>query len=368
MEVDFDLFKIVEEDGRTIFQIHGKEEQRKKVERCTIHRMMDAIIEGWDISIMHTDIEDNLNIQEIADSLEKVADQHIISSNVTIAFSNINGNVFLNGTSFIGDISFVGTCFAGYADFSKSIFFAQTSFRRTIFLKDVYFSETNFLKDVYFGGAKFEKPGNFAGARVYKNTVGAGLKNNILCPIVKWGTRGKKELQKIPVTRLLEFNTQTMMDSSSNPRLKRYIDDEQWIESWRRTGKLQSFIFYIWEATSHCGRSIGLWVAWSMLVILLFSVTFTPAPNWWPKWWWSFWQQHGIGTAFEQTAQAFDNQNMNILDGFYLSIVSFTTLGFGDIIPANRLTRALLGLEVVLGYIMLGGLISIFANKFARRS
>ena len=53
---------------------------------------------------------------------------------------------------------------------------------------------------------------------------------------------------------------------------------------------------------------------------------------------------------------------------YYFSIVTFTTLGFGDITPTNRAGEIWLVLEVLLGYVMLGGLIAIFANKFARRS
>ena len=51
----------------------------------------------------------------------------------------------------------------------------------------------------------------------------------------------------------------------------------------------------------------------------------------------------------------------------YYSVVTFTTLGFGDIKPATESAMVVM-LEVILGYVMLGGLISIFANKVARRS
>lgn len=53
---------------------------------------------------------------------------------------------------------------------------------------------------------------------------------------------------------------------------------------------------------------------------------------------------------------------------YYFSIVTFTTLGLGDVTPLGLAGEIWLAIEVVLGYIMLGGLISIFANKFARRS
>jgi len=52
----------------------------------------------------------------------------------------------------------------------------------------------------------------------------------------------------------------------------------------------------------------------------------------------------------------------------YYSVVTFTTLGFGDISPKTPLATFLVMIEVVLGYIMLGGLISILSAKLARRS
>ena len=68
--------------------------------------------------------------------------------------------------------------------------------------------------------------------------------------------------------------------------------------------------------------------------------------------------------------------NVDRLKGFqpdfwgyiYYSVVTFTTLGFGDIVALTNKARFVVGCEVVLGYVMLGGLISIFANKLARRS
>ena len=53
---------------------------------------------------------------------------------------------------------------------------------------------------------------------------------------------------------------------------------------------------------------------------------------------------------------------------FYYSLVTFTTLGFGDITPRTPIAAAVVMLEVVVGYMMLGILISILATKVARRS
>jgi len=56
------------------------------------------------------------------------------------------------------------------------------------------------------------------------------------------------------------------------------------------------------------------------------------------------------------------------LTPFYYSIVTYTTLGFGDITPKSGLGEIIIITEVVMGYVTLGLLLSILANKVARRS
>jgi hypothetical protein len=53
---------------------------------------------------------------------------------------------------------------------------------------------------------------------------------------------------------------------------------------------------------------------------------------------------------------------------FYYSIVTYTTLGFGDVTPASFDGELWVGAEVLSGYLMLGLLVSILANKVARRA
>ena len=168
------------------------------------------------------------------------------------------------------------------------------------------------------------------------------------------------------------------MDASTNPRLKRYIDDEQWIESWRRNPKGRWWrepVFWLWGITSHCGRSIGLWIGWAFLLAVLFGVLYAqyPFPSWlsWipglesrltnvphPDLHIALTESNVVGEVLRETTW---------FTPYYFSIVTFTTLGFGDVTPLDLAGEIWLAIEVVLGYVMLGGLISIFANKFARR-
>ena len=52
----------------------------------------------------------------------------------------------------------------------------------------------------------------------------------------------------------------------------------------------------------------------------------------------------------------------------YYSVVTFTTLGYGDVLPGSTTAQLLAVSEVILGYFSLGGMMSILSDKIARRS
>ncbi len=53
---------------------------------------------------------------------------------------------------------------------------------------------------------------------------------------------------------------------------------------------------------------------------------------------------------------------------FYFSIETFTTLGFGDVKPTGIVGELLASSEVIIGYITLGLLLAVLAEKIARRA
>jgi len=389
--------------GKTILHLHGKKGKRRAVKADDVlKKMLKAIKLGWDIDIDYAVIYGGIDIREAGLDKDEQG-KRIIAGEVSITNSIFNSMTYFEGVRFKQEVDFGGTSFEGEAifvgakfkqkanfvgasfqqkaNFRKARFKQLANFRVASFEKRAYFkeakfkqkanfSEASFEQSTDFSGASFRQTANFAGVMmkypasfaevdIDENTTKIGLYNDIRCR--------KKPLSKKPVTDIYSINTETVIDGSSNPYLKRYIDDEQWIKSWRdRGGWGTEKAFLVWEGMSHCGRSIGLWAGWSVFVILFFSVIFTPSPHCWPNWWWGFWREHGI--AFRQTTLPYDGKPVNFLSCLYFSIVNFTTLGFGDIVAANWQARFWVAFEVVLGYVMLGGLISIFANKFARRS
>ena len=53
---------------------------------------------------------------------------------------------------------------------------------------------------------------------------------------------------------------------------------------------------------------------------------------------------------------------------FYFSITTYMTLGFGDVHPKTHLGEVIVSIEVTLGYLTLGLLLAVLADKIARRA
>ena len=107
------------------------------------------------------------------------------------------------------------------------------------------------------------------------------------------------------------------------------------------------WLFWVWEQTCDCGRSIWRWLATCGFVVGFFFALFLVTslvgyplvkPN-----------QGTVATWFSEV---------------YFSVVTFSTLGFGDVLPCNVCGQVAVVIEVFLGYVCLGGLISIFTTKF----
>lgn len=123
---------------------------------------------------------------------------------------------------------------------------------------------------------------------------------------------------------------------------RRAIVDQNYLHEFRNRSRWTAIAYRIWWATSDCGRSFSRWAAWTALLAVVFAAIYSRLP---------------IDYGDYETA----------LSPLYFSVVTLTTLGYGDVLPASMLSQAMVLVEVVLGYVMLGGLLSIFATKMGRR-
>ncbi len=124
---------------------------------------------------------------------------------------------------------------------------------------------------------------------------------------------------------------------------RRFVLDQNYIAEFRDRSTVSRAVYYLWWLTSDCGRSLVRWGLLTAVIALAFAGAYT---------------QVDVDYGAHETA----------LSPLYYSVVTLTTLGYGDVLPASQAAQAVCMLEVFLGYVMLGGLLSIFSNKMARRA
>ncbi len=132
------------------------------------------------------------------------------------------------------------------------------------------------------------------------------------------------------------------VDFSGAYLLRRHVVDENYLDEFKNRSQLNRAVYALWWLTSDCGRSLSRWSLWTLAIAIAFGFAFTAVHV-----------DYGDHATW--------------LSPFYFSLVTLTTLGYGDVLPASEAAQALAMAEVSLGYMMLGGLISIFSNKLARR-
>jgi len=126
-------------------------------------------------------------------------------------------------------------------------------------------------------------------------------------------------------------------------QLRRFVLDQNFLAEFRAESRTHAALYWAWWASSDCGRSFARWGLWTILIAVVFA---------------SIYSQVALDPGDHPT----------ILTPLYLSVATLTTLGFGDVVPASPAAQIVAMVEVVTGYVMLGGLMSIFANKMARRA
>ena len=246
--------------------------------------------------------------------------------------------------------------YASYATFHKAIL-SGAHFENAD-LKLVNFKGSD-LKKAHFENADLNKA-DFEGADLDgANLIGADLTNtnfrNANLSNVKWHD-GYKKFGGFPTMIMkcppLSVEGTTIIGASfaNCRRFERYIKDEQFIQELEENAEknwLLKVLMWGWKATSDYGRSVLRWGLVSLAMAFFWGILYILAGR---------------------ESFIIENNVWNLFAPFYYSIVTFTTLGFGDITPKVWWLQVIVTCEVIMGYVMLGGLISIFANKLARRA
>ncbi len=131
--------------------------------------------------------------------------------------------------------------------------------------------------------------------------------------------------------------------------------------SYKNSKNYLKFIVYtVWEISCLYGVSLWRWLTFSLIILIVFGCFFSniPCPSFFPNS-----MKHFLENIHPEIKVASINNNFT---PFYYSVVTFTTLGYGDITPANISAQIFSVVEVFIGYVMLGGLLTVFSKKIIR--
>lgn len=142
-----------------------------------------------------------------------------------------------------------------------------------------------------------------------------------------------------------------------NPHTKKLISDGMYLQSvWNKSTGLSKLRLRLWGFSCGYGQSIQRWITLSIIIVAIFAFIYTNI-------------EMSVSTPdiAKKTVSALIKKPDFITSSYY-SVITFVTLGYGDIFPINTEGRVVAMIEVCIGYIMLGGLVSIFSNKLSRLS
>lgn len=205
--------------------------------------------------------------------------------------------------------------------------------------------EEAILKDAHLEGASLWKT-HLEGADLCKAHLEGA---NVLHTHLEGADLSEADLRDANVSgviwdRNMKCRSANVETCYGSQRFKREVQDMDFLNEFQERNPKT---YWIWLLFADCGRSLSRWGLWCLFLSLAFA-----------------------RLIFHMGTDHFDASPIDFtgFSSIYYSVVTFTSFGFGDITPRTDEGALVLMVEAILGYIMLGGLIAIFANKLARRS
>jgi len=370
--------------------------------------ILDAMADGKDISIEYAMISGKLDIKKIASMLRQDSNgKLVISGSLAILISDICEHTLLGGVSFSKDVNFQGTTFRKDGNFSDSIFareanfnaatFQNMGFSATVFKGCVVLSSATF-KCVFFDRAVFEKFVTFIGTTInefasFNQTIferGAYLEDFTDLPAKSFDSIGYAYrgslisgagyfFEKAGIGYQTEGQYSEAADSFRNAKVEyekegkyekageMYVNEKESAKAYLKTQKRdlkQRVWLWIWKYSSNYGESPLRFIGCVTAIVFIFAIIYMPIMSNWFIWWPSI---AFVKYPFHEWSDGIINGiAYNIVTALYFSVVTFATLGFGDIAPVSITGKVCAIVEVLLGYLMFGVLITLVARKVTR--
>lgn len=329
-------------------------------------------------------------------------------SNTDFNYTNFGGFTDFDYTSFDGNVDFKSTRFSGITSFTNANFSSITSFSDAIFSDNAYFKYSNFSDDTDFeaanfvGNAHFEAV-NFGGITSFSD---ANFDNNAYFKDSSFGDdtdfvaasfgdevsfwnacfRNNTRFEKTRFNEVIFIDTSFSNVSLTNTDFERMRVDwsslkntlayngEAYIKLIKNFKEMEQFedadnAYYQYRRVSQRNNNIGFswlgdvitWITcgygvrpfnsilFGGLLIFLFSIIY----------------YYGDGISRLKEKEDDDAQKVSMWDALYFSMVTFTTIGYGDWYPKNRFYKYVV-IEGLVGWLTLALFLVTLANVMIR--
>ena len=278
----------------------------------------------------------------------------------------------------LGGADFMGAVFQDTADFCRSRFEAGACFSYAKFKGTAFFESARFSAPVNFFGTRFEDRANFLLARFLAGgnfgeayLAGADFSNASLQGVSFRfaAVDGETLIAPSLIDKDTDFVGVALENARVPPELKQLLDYSirrgRWSEWYEQNPMLAVAVKRFWGLSDY-GRSTGRILKWLFLCAIAFAAVYY-AGGWICRAIDGDWSGGLVANLFviEATGEAISWWVVPFR-AVYFSIVTMTTLGFGDLYAnANSiLGHVLLTVQVLIGYILLAALVTRFAVLF----
>ena len=270
-------------------------------------------------------------------------------------FGNANFCDYVNfeAVSFTGRAHFGYTIFGSVADFKSANFREGASFMHATFSDDAEFGHTHFSGNTYFNSVKFKGNSEFTSAEFdevdYSNTAFSQLflLHDAEFKRIKISWNSLKDLYSFDgptyIKLIKNFREQEQFEDADDAYYQ-YRQVSQANKKWSYS-KVMDVV-----AWASCGYGVkpGRPLIWGVGIILGSSFI--------------YWLGSGIRRLKESDG---DDSRVSCWDAFYFSVVTFTTVGYGDWYPVDRYRKFVM-IEGVLGWLLLALFLVTLANVMIR--
>jgi hypothetical protein len=258
-------------------------------------------------------------------------------------------------TSFSGRAYFTYANFSDDADFKSASFSEGVNFWHATFGDDAYFWHVHFCGNTYFDSASFGGDAEFTSAEFdevdFSNTAFSQmfLLHDADFKRIKVSWSSLKDLHSfdgLTYIKLIKNFREMEQFKDADDAYYQYRRQSQANKEWSFS-KLSDIFMWL-----SCGYGVKPWrtAAWAVAIVLIFTPFY-------------FWRG-GIKRLKENNED--EKQDVSLYDAFYFSMTTFTTLGYGDLYPADRYRMAAVVIEGLVGWLILALFLVTLANVMIR--